>query len=108
MMTSNVTFSALAHPVRRQMLDRLLDGPATVSQLGADHAVSPGAISQHLRVLEKADMIRRTLNGRQHHIELNEKGFQPVLTWAEKYGAFWGANLESLGEFLMREKTDER
>ncbi|WP_299508282.1 metalloregulator ArsR/SmtB family transcription factor [uncultured Roseobacter sp.] len=107
-MGTDATFSALAHPVRRQMLDRLLDGPATVSQLGANHGISPGAISQHLRVLEQADMIRRTLNGRQHHIELDERGFQPVLTWAEKYGAFWGANLESLGEFLMREKSDEQ
>ncbi len=108
MASPDAAFSALAHPVRRRMLERLLDGPTTVSQLGADHGVSPGAISQHLRVLEQADMIRRTLNGRQHHIELAGGGFQPVLTWAEKYGAFWGANLESLGEFLMREKTDER
>ncbi len=108
MASPDATFSALAHPVRRRMLDRLLDGPTTVSQLGAEHAVSPGAISQHIRVLEKADLIRRTLNGRQHRIELDEKGFQPVLTWAEKYGAFWGANLDSLGAFLMREKTDER
>lgn len=108
MASPDAVFSALAHPVRRRMLDRLLDGPTTVSQLGAEHAVSPGAISQHLRVLEQADMIRRTLNGRQHHIELDKRGFQSVLTWAEKYGAFWGAKLDSLGEFLMREKTDER
>ncbi len=108
MANPDAAFSALAHPVRRRMLDRLLDGPTTVSQLGADHAVSPGAISQHLRVLEEADMIRRTLNGRQHRIELDERGFRPLLTWAEKYGAFWGANLESLGDFLRSEKTDER
>ncbi|WP_299706293.1 metalloregulator ArsR/SmtB family transcription factor [uncultured Tateyamaria sp.] len=108
MASPDATFSALAHPVRRQMLDKLLGGPTTVSELGADHGVTPGAISQHLRVLEQADMIRRRLNGRQHYIELDERGFQPVLTWAQKYGAFWGANLESLGEFLMREKTDER
>ncbi|MEL6467819.1 MAG: metalloregulator ArsR/SmtB family transcription factor [Pseudomonadota bacterium] len=107
-MNTNATFSALVHPVRRQMLDRLLEGPTTVSQLGADHDMTPGAISQHLRVLEQAAMIRRTLNGRQHHIELDERGFQPVLTWADKYGAFWGANLESLGEFLLREKSDEQ
>ncbi len=107
MMTANISFTALSHPIRRGMLERLLEGPKTVNQLGSDHDVSPGSISQHLRVLEQADMIRRTLNGRQHHIELNERGFQPVLTWAEKYGAFWGGNLESLGAFLMREKTNE-
>ncbi len=108
MVNTDATFSALSHPVRRRMLDRLLDGPKTVSQLGADHDMTPGAISQHIRVLEQADMIRRTLNGREHHIELDKNGFQPVLTWAENYGAFWGAKLESLGKFLMREKTDER
>jgi len=107
-MSTDTTFSALVHPIRRQMLDRLLDGPATVSQLSANHSISPGAISQHLRVLEQATMIRRTLKGRQHHIELDERGFKPFLTWAEKYGAFWGANLESLGEFLTREKSDEQ
>jgi len=108
MVSTDTTFSALSHPVRRRMLERLLEGPKTVSQLGTDHDVSPGAISQHLRVLEQANMIRRTLSGRQHHIELDKRGFQPVLTWAGKYEAFWGANLESLGSFLMREKTDER
>ena len=69
------------------MLERLLDGPTTVSQLGADHDMTPGAISQHLRVLERATLIRRRLNGRQHHIELDESGLQPVLTWADKWYA---------------------
>ena len=62
MVSPDATFSVLSHPVRRQMLERLLEGPTTVSQLGADHDVSPGAISQHLRVLEQADMVRRRLN----------------------------------------------
>ncbi len=105
---ADVAFSALAHPVRRQMLDRLLSGPTTVNQLGSDHKLSPGAISQHLKVLEHAHMIRRTLKGRQHHIELDERGFQPALSWTEKYAAFWSDNLESLGAFLAREKTDEQ
>ncbi|WP_366871141.1 metalloregulator ArsR/SmtB family transcription factor [uncultured Ruegeria sp.] len=106
---SNVdtVFSSLAHPVRRQILERLLDGPNTVNQLGADHDVSPGAISQHLKVLEQAGMIRRTLRGRQHLIELEKRGFQPVVSWVERYATFWNSNFISLGAFINREDSDE-
>lgn len=107
MLNVGTTFSALAHPVRRQILDQLLDGPRTVNRLGADHDITPGAISQHLKVLEQADMIRRTLSGRQHLIELKKDGFRPALTWAEKYTSFWNENLESLGGFLAGEKNDD-
>lgn len=102
----DMVFSSLAHPVRRQMLEQLLGGPTTVNQLGADHDVSPGAISQHLKVLEQAGMIHRTLSGRQHVIELDEDGFQPLISWAEKYATFWSSSFESLGDFLNCEKTD--
>lgn len=100
-------FSALAHPVRRKMLDQLLEGPRTVNRLGADHDITPGAISQHLKVLEQAGMVRRTLEGRHHSIELNLAGFRPALSWADKYTQFWTGSLGSLGEFLKCEKTDE-
>ncbi len=99
-------FSALAHPVRREILDRLLEGPQAVNRLSADHGITPGAISQHLKLLEQAGMIQRTLDGRRHLIELNESGFRPALSWAEKYSSFWGGSLESLGKFLAQEETD--
>lgn len=74
-------FTALADPVRRQLLDRLLRGPARVVDLAADHPISRPAISRHLRVLGEAGLVVASDRGRERHYRLERSGLVPVTTW---------------------------
>ncbi|MCY6380071.1 ArsR/SmtB family transcription factor [Hoeflea prorocentri] len=93
-------FAALANPVRRQMLDELLGGSKTVRELGSGHDLTPGAISQHLKVLEEAQLIKRVVKGREHHCELSPAGLDPALEWVERHRAFWRQKLRSFGAHI--------
>ncbi|MEO5653628.1 MAG: metalloregulator ArsR/SmtB family transcription factor [Marmoricola sp.] len=74
-------FTALADPVRRQLLDRLARGPARVVDLAADHPISRPAISRHLRVLGDAGLVSASDQGRERHYRLERSGLAPVATW---------------------------
>lgn len=108
MLDLNSTFTALANPVRRQMLDELLRGSRTVKELGAHHDMTPGAISQHLKVLEDAQLIKRTVKGREHHCELSPAGLDPALEWVERHRAFWRQKLASFGAFVEGHNDGDR
>ncbi|KZK81036.1 HTH-type transcriptional regulator [Pseudovibrio sp. W64] len=103
----NTTFAALANPVRRQMLDDLLHGNKTVKQLSTNHDMTPGAISQHLKVLEEAQLIRRVVKGREHHCELATAGLDPVLEWTDRHKAFWQQKLTSFSAYLNKQGDDD-
>lgn len=75
------TFSALADPTRRAILARLAQGESTVSELAAPFAISLPAISKHLKVLERAGLVRRRKQGRQHYCSLNPDPLAEVVTW---------------------------
>lgn len=96
----DAVFGALADPTRRGMLDRLAGGPQTVGNLGAPFGLSKGAISKHLKVLERAGFIRRTVEGRQHHIEMQAAPLEAADAWVENVRTFWEAHLDELGAYL--------
>ena len=64
-------FSAIADPIRRELLRRLADGPARVVDLAAEHAVSRPAISKHLRILDEAGLVNAEANGRERLYEID-------------------------------------
>jgi len=99
-------FSALSDPTRRCLLQRLCLGPASVSELAAPLAMSLNAVSKHLKVLEKAGLIRREIEGRVHHVYLNAGPLEIAEKWVNHYRQFWDARLESLASWL--ERDDER
>jgi DNA-binding transcriptional ArsR family regulator len=108
----DTTFAALAHPARRAMLARLAGGEATVTELASPFDVSLPAISRHLRVLERAQLIRRERDGRIHRMRLRPEALQDASAWIEKHRAFWEAQLDALETFLnetaeSREKPTE-
>ena len=74
-------FTALADPVRRQLLDRLARGSARVVDLASDHAISRPAISRHLRVLGEAGLVSASDHGRERHYRLERSGLEPVTGW---------------------------
>ena len=104
--TLNRTFAALADPTRRRILAHLSRGDRCVTDLARPHAMSLPAISKHLRVLEKAGLLRRRRYGRVHEIQLAAKPLKQAAQWVEEYRKFWEGSLDRLAEYL--EKADKR
>ena len=96
------TFAALADPTRRRILAHLARGDRCVTHLARPHAMSLPAVSKHLRVLEKAGLIRRRRHGRRHEIQLEAKPLEQAAQWVEQYRKFWEGSLDRLAEYLEK------
>jgi DNA-binding transcriptional ArsR family regulator len=102
----NQTFAALADPTRRRMLQQLAHGDRCVTDMARPHSMSLPAISKHLRVLEKAGLLRRRRYGRVHQLRLEAKPLKQAAQWVEEYRKFWEGSLDRLAEYL--ETTHKR
>jgi len=100
--TLNRTFAALADPTRRQILAHLARGDRRVTDLARPHAMSLPAVSKHLRVLEKAGLLRRRRYGRVHEMQLEAKPLKEAAEWVEEYRKFWEGSLDRLAAYLER------
>jgi DNA-binding transcriptional ArsR family regulator len=96
------TFGALADPTRRRILARLAQGDRCVTHLAKPYAMSLPAISKHLRVLEKAGLIRRRRYGRIHQLHLEAEPLKRAAQWVEEYRKFWEGSLDRLAEYLQK------
>src|ERR1051326_5830681 len=103
--TLNYTFAALADPTRRRILAHLAQGDQRVTHLARPHAMSLPAISKHLRVLEKAGLLRRRRYGRVHQMQLDAKPLKQAAEWVEEYRRFWEESLDRLAEYLEKTNT---
>src|ERR671936_709144 len=103
--TLNRTFAALADPTRRRILAHLARGSKRVTHLARPHAMSLPAVSKHLRVLEKAGLLRRRRYGRVHEMQLDAEPLKKAAQWVEEYRKFWEGSLDSLAAYL--EKTSK-
>src|SRR5436189_3325303 len=101
--TLDKTFAALADPTRRKILAHLARGDRRVTDLARPHDMSLPAISKHLRVLEKAGLLRRRRHGRVHEMQLDAKPLKKAAQWVEEYRKFWEGSLDRLAAYL--EKT---
>jgi len=90
------TYAAIAHPVRRAVLERLRRGEARVTELAVPFAMSLAAVSKHIHVLEEAGLVERAVRGREHHLALNPSPLIPAATWLDSYQAFWEQRLALL------------
>ena len=93
-------FTAIASPVRRALIDALGAGPKPVQALAAGLPVSRPAVSQHLRVLKQAGLVREERSGREHWYQLNPAPLAEVHTWASHYERFWRDRLAALRDTL--------
>jgi len=98
----NRTFAALADPTRRRILAHLAQGDRCVTDLAQPHAMSLPAVSKHLRVLEKAGLIRRRRYGRVHQLKLEAKPMKQAVHWIEEYRKFWEGSLDRLADYLEK------
>ncbi len=101
----DLTFGALSDPTRRRILERLAGGECRVTRLAAPFSMSLPAISKHLRVLEKAGLVRRRRRGREHHLQIEAEPMQDALRWIEQYRKFWQGSLDGLADYLEKTET---
>ncbi len=96
----SLTFSALADPTRRAILQRLSEGEASVGELTAPFAISMPAISRHLKVLERAGLVARTRNAQWRPVQLNAAPLAEVATWVERYRQHWQGAFDRMDAYL--------
>jgi DNA-binding transcriptional ArsR family regulator len=96
----SAVFAALADPTRRAILDRLAAGEATVTELAEPFAISLPAVSKHLKVLEKAGLIRRGRSAQRRPCRLDVAALQEAADWILRYRRFWTESFERLDEYL--------
>ena len=96
------TYGALAHPVRRGLLELLRSGPERVTNLAAQFDVSLAATSKHIQVLESAGLITRTISGRDHLIAPEFHRLVEAGRWIDTYQSFWESRLDALDAHLRR------
>jgi DNA-binding transcriptional ArsR family regulator len=94
-------FFALSHPARRLLLTRLGDlGDQCVAPLSQPLRQSAAQITKHLAILERAGLISRRIEGREHRLHLEPDAMRPALDWVTRHRELWGRSLDQLEEFL--------
>jgi DNA-binding transcriptional ArsR family regulator len=101
--TLTISWRALADPTRRAIVHRLRAGETRVTELARPFAMSLNAVSKHIRVLERAQLVRRRRAGREHLLSLNPAPLDAAAAWIEAQRAFWRPRLAALADELQAE-----
>ncbi len=94
------TFSALAHPVRRSMLERLSHGQATVNELAEPFSMSLPAVSRHIKVLEQAGLVTQGRRAQYRPCAIDATPLREIASWAEQYRPIWEGRFDQLATYL--------
>jgi DNA-binding transcriptional ArsR family regulator len=100
----NDSFSAVAHPIRRGIVERLGSGPATVGVATQGFGVSKPTITKHLKVLERSGVVVRTVKGRTHELRLNVDGLADAAEWFDRQQVVWGRMFNAVDDLLAEEE----
>ncbi|MFC7009853.1 ArsR/SmtB family transcription factor [Halalkalicoccus salilacus] len=92
----DAVFQALAHPIRRDILEQVADGPESVGELAEPHDVSLAAVSKHLHVLEDAGLIEIEKDGRVRRCHLTAAPLSAAFGWLTRYRVFWEDRFDAL------------
>jgi DNA-binding transcriptional ArsR family regulator len=98
------SLNALAHPVRRAILERVMHREVRVTELAAPFDMSLNAVSKHIRLLEGARLVRRRRVWREHLVSFNPGPLEELSAWIEKSRAFWSPRLDALEAALRQEE----
>lgn len=101
------TFAALANPTRRALLARLAEGEANVTELAEPFDMTLPAISKHLKVLERAGLVRRGKRAQYRPCVLDAAPLEEVSEWAEQYRPIWEARFDRMGHYLTELRSQE-
>jgi DNA-binding transcriptional ArsR family regulator len=96
--------AAISDPTRRAILERLARGPGRISDVAEPFPMTLTGFCKHVRVLEKAGLVRRTRHGRENTLELAAEPLRNVARWVLKYEQFWTSRLDRLERFFANYK----
>jgi DNA-binding transcriptional ArsR family regulator len=96
---------AISDPTRRAIIGKLSRGPARISDVATPFSMSLTAVCKHVRVLERAGLVRRTRCGRENTLELTAEPLRDVARWVSKYERFWDARLDRLEQFFAAKQA---
>jgi DNA-binding transcriptional ArsR family regulator len=96
-------YGAIADPTRRAILGVLAGGEVNVGSLAERFPISLNGVSKHVKVLERAGLVERTVQGREHRLRLNAEPLREASMWLEHYRTFWDSRLAALETFLLKE-----
>jgi len=102
----STTFSALADPTRRAILTQLMEQPTSVGALADPFDISLPAVSRHLKVLERADLITRKRDGQTITCHLNAPALRSATEWLEHYARFWQGSFDRLEDHFNKTTSD--
>ena len=97
------TLQALADPTRRAILQRLTQGDARVTEIARPFAISLNSVSKHIQMLERAELVRRRREGREHILSLNPAPLDEAAEWIESQRALWKFRLGTLDTILKEQ-----
>ncbi len=100
----NDPFKALAHPIRRGIVERLTEGTATVAEATSGFPVSKPAISKHLKVLEESGVVTRVIDGRNHRLSLAPQALDEAAEWMDVQRARWTGLFDAVDDYLKEDK----
>jgi DNA-binding transcriptional ArsR family regulator len=103
----DATFRALADPTRRAILAALTRGQTSVSVLATPHRMSLPAVMKHLRVLERAGLVKQRKKGRIRHCRLAARPLKQAEAWLSQYRMFWENQLDALDRYLTQQPSTE-
>src|SRR5437868_8804209 len=104
----DTTFAALAHPIRRKVLARLVRGEVPVKDLARSFEISGPALTKHLHILENAGLITRSREGQRRPCRLRVRLLQEIDTWMEFYRTFWAESFDRLDDHLRRVQAKKK
>lgn len=104
----SLVFAALADPTRREILSRLSQGSATVGEIAAPFAMSAPAISQHLKVLERAGLVTRSAHAQWRTLSMQAESLDEASAWVERHRRDWNLRLDALESHLETMKTAQK
>ena len=102
------TLIALADETRRSILQRLAGGEARVTEVAAPFDISLNSVSKHIRLLERAGLVRRRVAGRDHFLALQRKPFDELTQWMLRTSEFWAQRLDLLEAALHADDAIEK
>lgn len=100
----NRVYAALADPTRRAILASLAKQEANVGELAERFPISFNGVSKHVKVLERAGLVRRTVSGREHRLRLEARPLRDAARWLAHYQTFWDERLDALAAHLTKAK----
>jgi DNA-binding transcriptional ArsR family regulator len=101
------SFAALADPTRRQIVEKLAHGPLSSGEIAGQFAISAPAISQHLKALRAAKLVRVRAEAQRRIYELDRDGVEQLAAWVDELRAFWGGKFDALEAALRASKRSK-